>query len=282
MPEKILLPAYLRETLYRKNIQVRGIRELPQDLRDEILSGRKTVLVFSSGKVFPAQVIKAVDKAALIRFTGPVPPVKPPENILLVVSSPTTRYVFQALVRAVEKGIFQVQFLEPRVEERLVPPGERAVFFTPLPLSLFEPLLSGRYFLLRDTNLSPEGVRDLEQGYVYDLIIDDTDNVVGEFERLMSSPGKIFTLRDISRGGACIYMNRVFSPEKEAFPLYLRGTLEGRGRTFNFGLLGITRRVRIEGNRTYFHIMWVQRLRPFIFEFILGLFSETPPSPDAR
>ncbi len=275
MPEKIALPAYLRETLYKKNLQINSLDRLPGSLKKEVLSGKRLLLVFHNGRVFPATLKKATSRAALLAFVKEVPRLEPRENLLVVIATSAARYVLQGIVRQTARNLVQIDFVNPRVEPRLKVPGERVIFFSTLPVELFEALISGKYFLLRDTNLSRESPGHLKKGYVYDLIIDENESLVEEFEKIMASSGQIFTLRDLSRGGACVYTRKTLSFEKETFPLYLRGSLENpeRDLALNLGLIGLSREVRVKEDGTYVHIMWARKLPEEVILFLEELFS---------
>ncbi len=275
MPEKITLPAYLRETLHKRNLQINSLERLPESLKKEVISGKRIILVFHNGKIFQARIKKAASQAALLEFVKESPQLEPRENLLTVIATSKARYVLQGIVRKAAKNLVQIDFVNPRVEPRLKVPGERVIFFSVLPLSLFEALLSGKYFLLRDTNLSGEALGHIKKGYVYDLIIDENESVVEEFEKIMASSGQIFTLKDLSQGGACVYANKVLAFEKETFPLYLRGSLENSEKdlALNLGLVGLSRQIRIEADQTYIHIMWAKKLPEEVMRFLKGLFS---------
>jgi len=284
MPEKIVLPAYLRETLYKRNVQINSLERLPRDVKKEVLAGKRPVLVFHDGKIHPARVKKASPESALLEFLSTPPSLQEKENLLVVIATDRVRYVLQGVIRKIAESLVYIEFVNPRVDPRLEIPGERVVFLSPLPLELFEALLSGKFFLLRDTNVSREALGHLGKFYVYDLIIDESENVAEEFERIMASSGKIFTLKDFSRSGACLYTGKTLSLERETFPLYVRGSLENkdRGLALNLGLVGLSRQVRVVEGKTFIHVMWVKKLPEEVIIFLKGLFSETPPSPSAR
>ncbi|MBX6422623.1 hypothetical protein [Thermosulfurimonas sp. F29] len=284
MPEKIVIPAYLRETLYKRNVQINSLERLPRDLKKEVLAGKRPVLVFHDGKIHPARVKKASPESALLEFLSTPPSLQEKENLLVVIATDRVRYVLQGVIRKIGESLVYLEFVNPRVDPRLEIPGERVVFLSPLPLELFEALLSGKFFLLRDTNVSREALGHIGKFYVYDLIIDESENVAEEFERIMASPGKIFFLKDISRSGACVFIRKILTFPRETFPLYFRtGLTEGdKGMALSLGLVGLNRGVRVEGERTYLHMMWVKKLPEEVIIFLKGLFSETPPSPSAR
>lgn len=56
MPEKIRLPSYLRQTLYKRNIQINSFDKLSRPIRAEVLFKKKEILAFHQGKPFKALV----------------------------------------------------------------------------------------------------------------------------------------------------------------------------------------------------------------------------------
>jgi len=275
MPEKIKVPSYLRQSLYKRNLQLNSFDKLPKSLREDVLSKKKPVLAFHEGKPFKALVEEGAGKKLKIAFLEKVPHLKAPENLVLVLSTPKDRYVFQGRIEEIDEDQkIKLTLNNPRAEERLEIAREEAVFISFLPNSLFEALFSERYFLLRDTNISRGIIENLKQGYVYDLIIDQNENLVDEFSKILKTSGLATFLKDISRGGACVFTKKVYSFEGHVVPLYLRGSVQGsQEKSFNLGLVGMTREIRVEGLRTYFHIRWLKPLPEEVLAFMKGLFS---------
>ncbi|OAQ21786.1 hypothetical protein [Thermosulfurimonas dismutans] len=275
MPEKIRLPSYLRQTLYKRNLQINSFDKLPRPIRAEVLFKKKEILAFHQGKPFKALVEEGAGKELKIAFSEDKPTIKPNENLVLVVATPKERYVLQGKVEeVVDDHKVKLAITNPRMEERLEIPREEAVFISFLPISLFEALFSERYFLLRDTNISKETFEIVNKGYVYDLIIDQNENVVDEFSEILKTSGLVTFLKDISRGGACVFAKKVLSFDWHVLPIYLRGSINvSDEKGFTLGLVGMTRQIRVEGSQTFFHIMWARPLPEEVFAFIKALFS---------
>ncbi|QJA06222.1 hypothetical protein FVE67_05140 [Thermosulfurimonas marina] len=269
MAEKIKIPAYLRETFYKKNLQIDSLKRLPSEVRENVISGKRPLLVFHGGQAYPARITKEEGNQVLLEFLEKMPEIKVHENLVGVIATPKERYVFQGPVQVVKDRLVGLCLIPPRIEERFEVRSEKMVFLTPVPLGTFESLLAGKFFLLRDTNLSRE-IQEREEivrGYVYDLILDETENVEETFEKTLKAPGMGFILKDISAGGAGTYARKILSLE-EPLPIYLRGGFEGNAKAFSFGLLGIARNIAVREGKTWVHLMWVKRLSPEIMNFI--------------
>ncbi len=273
MPEKIIIPAYLRDSLYKKNWQVDSLERLPEPLRRQVLARQKEILVFHQGKLFRGFLGETEKGLVEIFFPGPFPEIKEGENLVVIVATPQERYVFQGPVREVAERRVRMEILPPRREERFVIPREEVVFLSFIPRVVFEPLFAGRYFLLRDTNISHETAARIQKGYVYDLIIDQEETIVEEFSKILKSSGTVTILKDFSRGGACVFARKVLSLSEEPPVVYIRGSLKGREeKGFNLGLVGLCRQLRVEENFTYFHLRWLQRLPEEVYAFFKTLF----------
>ncbi len=271
MPEKIRLPAYLKQALYKRNLQINSLKKLPTPILGKVLEKKLPVLAFHDGQPYKAFVEDSHQedfKSFWIHFWETPEHLTPGENLVLVIATPKERFVLQGLIK--EKKASQVLFstVDPRTEERLVYPKPEPVFLSFLPLPLFEGLLSERYFLLRDTNIPKEGAPELKKAYVYDLIIDQQENVAEEFSRILKNPGQVGFLKDISRGGAGVSCPKE-PAVKESQPLYLRGTLQlPSGVNFNLGLIGLLRGRHKKEGQTFLHIMWARPLPSEVYLFL--------------
>lgn len=275
MPEKIKLPSYLRQTLYKRNLQINSFDKLPKPIRDEVFFKKKEILSFHQGQLFKVLIEEGAGKEIKITFLDNKPQIKPNESLVLVVPTPKERYVLQGKVEeVVDDCKVKLTILNPRIDKRFEIFREEAVFLSFLPISFFEALFLGKYFLLRDTNISRENFEKISKGYVYDLIIDQSENIVHEFSKILKTSALLTFLKDISKGGACVFAKKALSFDWHVLPIYLRGSINlSDEKSLNLGLLGMTRHIRIEDSQTFFHITWSRPLPEEIFEFIKKFFS---------
>lgn len=264
--DKIHLLTKLKASVLNKNISLASLNYLPSPLKKDLNKTLNQALIFYQHTLIKG-TLKVIETEKLLLKDLDIPQINKGDTILIVIPHDKIKYVFQTTVHDLTSEGFILKILKPRYDKRLVLNTSIPVFISFIPYNLFLNFLQKDYFLLRNSNfsLNDPSLKNLE---FYDIIFDENNNVDKDFQNIIQKSQLKGELINISSGGLCIKIDSIVQIPENTHLIYTKFEILTEESGLKFGLLSHLRNVRIEGNSTILHLMFLIGFKPEVWKKI--------------
>ncbi len=265
--DKVHLLTKLKTSVLSKNISLASLNYLPSPLKKDLNKILNQALIFYKQDLIKGS-LKVINSEKLSLLNIPETlQINKDETILIVIPHDKVKYVFQTVIDEVTSEGINLKILKPRHDKRLVLNTLVNVFISFIPYNLFLNFLQKNYFLIRNSNFSLEdsSQKNLE---FYDIILDENNNIDREFQDIICKFHTKGNIIDISSGGICVKTENIIQIPENTHLIYTKFEIPVKMSELRFGILCHLRNIRIEGNSSIFHLMFLIGFKPEVWKRI--------------
>lgn len=275
MKDKIDLALKIKERVISKNVSLNSIKGLPDLVYNNLEYYLQNAIIIHKGTVNRAKLEVVSEKVLLIHNLNNLQ-LKLQEIIIVVLPVSLTKYIFFCKVINIHEYGYEVFILDPRSDERLSLKEKTPAFLSLIPKEFIREILeSNKYFLLRESNISPENYNLLTEFHIYDLILDNKYMLSENFKKYINKILYFGELKDLSRGGCGIKCQGKIKIEDEFGLFYVKFNLQLK-RQIKFALFSHLRNISFQNEYSVFHFAFLNEIKPVIWNLIREELLTTP------
>jgi len=267
MKDKIDLALKLKQRVLAKNISLYSLKGLPPEIYNNLQSYLQNALIIYKGNLVQSKIEALSDNTFAIYHTNNLH-LKPRELILVIIPFGSVRYVFLCQVINIGDNFYEVTIIEPRSEERIPLKKKIPAFLSLIPEDFIREILNtNRFFLLRESNISLDNYKTLNEFHIYDLVLDSNNMISEKFKKYIQKTLYFGELRDLSRGGCGIKCQGKIHFEDDFGIFYVKFNLILE-RTIKFALFCHLRNISYHDGFSVFHLAYLTELKPELWGLI--------------
>lgn len=271
MKEKIDIALKIKERMLNKNLTLYSLEILPSEIYKNLDKLKRNFLILYAKKFYKPEIEILSPKKLLIKKKPDTPQFQRGDLCILILPFGNVRYIFRIKIVEENEGGFIGEIIDPRYDERISFKIHIPVFFSFIPPKFVNNLLNNPGFqLLRESNFLPESYQILKEIHVYDLIINENNNINDEFKKLIQKTFLVGELVDLSSGGLCARTKGQINITDDFGVFYLKFNFELSSKLIKFALFTYLRNISYKEDFTYFHLAFLVSLRKEFWAAIKG------------